>query len=308
MSKRLTDPSTPTTGDLDLLADLIGGSAVGTLSARAWYAGRWSLAFASSEEVGFHIVGEGEVDLRLEDGTVERLRRGDVALVSAAHILATDLRRRPVPFTLERGAAMSVDEEDGDVCLLCGAYRVDRTARHPVFDSLPPAIVLRSGQRHPSVDAMVAVLDSEFQRQAPGARAVATRLIDAMLVYILRHWIESDCPRASRWLKALRDPVLARALALIHNEYSTAWSLDTLARAAGTSRASLARNFTAEVGTPPMQFLTERRLFVARGLLESSSMSLEEVARAVGYATAFSLSKAFKRHYGESPRHLQRSA
>jgi len=177
-----------------------------------------------------------------------------------------------------------------------------------VFDNLPPAIILRAGERHPSVDAMVQVIDSEFRRQAPGARAVATRLIDAMLVYILRHWIESDCPRASRWLKALRDPVLARALALVHSRYREAWTLDTLARAVGTSRASLARNFAAEVGTPPMLFLAQRRLMVARGLLETSAMSLDEIAGEVGYASGFSLSKAFKRQYGESPRDVRHSA
>ncbi len=307
MSDRLNTSLSPPVGDLDLLADLVGGSAVGTLSARAWYAGRWSLRFASSDEVGFHIVGAGEVFLQLEDGTVETLRQGDVALVSTSHVLASDLRRTPKPFTLERGASMTVGENDGDVCLLCGAYRIEASARHPVFESLPPAIVLRAGERHPSVDAMVDVIDSEFRRHAPGARAVATRLIDAMLIYILRHWLESDCPRASGWLKALRDPVLARALALIHTRYGNAWTLDALARAAGTSRASLARNFTAEVGTPPMHFLAERRLCVARGLLDTSSMSLDEIAHAVGYASGFSLSKAFKRHYGESPRHLGRS-
>ena len=308
MSQRLNTSFSAPQGDLDLLADLVGRSAVGTLSARAWYAGRWSLRFASTDEVGFHIVADGEVSLRLEDGTVQTLRRGDVALVSTSHVLATDLRRAPKPFTIERGASMTVGEDEGDVCLLCGAYRIEDAAQHPVFASLPPVIVLRAGDRHPSVDAMVEVIDSEFRRHAPGAHAVATRLIDAMLIYIVRHWLESDCPRAGGWLKALRDPVLARALALIHNEYAAAWTLASLARAAGTSRASLARNFTAEVGTPPMQFLAERRLSVARGLIDTSSMTLDEVAHAVGYASGFSLSKAFKRQYGESPRRLGHSS
>ena len=307
MSQRLTVPSSPA-GDLDLLAELVGRSAVGTLRARGWYAGRWSLRFESSEEAGFHIVGEGEVFLRLEDGTVETLRQGDIALVSAAHVLATDLRRKPKLFSHENGAALAVEEGEGEVCLLCGAYRLERTGHHPVFDNLPPAIILRAGERHPSVDAMVQLMDSEFRRQAPGARAVATRLIDAMFIYILRHWIERDCPRASRWLKALSDPVLARALALIHSQYREPWTLDTLARASGSSRASLARNFTADVGTPPMLFLAQRRLVVARGLLETSAMSLDQIAAEVGYASGFSLSKAFKRQYGESPRDVRRSA
>ena len=307
MSNRLETVSAVAPGpasELDLLADIVRSSHVGTLSARGWYAGAWSLRFEASRDCGFHIVTAGEVTLQLDDGTAHALHAGDVVLVSAPHVLATDLRRRPRPFSKEVAAGMAVEEAEADTGLLCGAYLLDDVAQHPVFSNLPETIILRAGARDPSVDAMIAVLDAEFRTHAPGSRAVADRLIDAMLVYILRHWVQSDCPRASGWLKALRDPVLGRALALIHGQYAQTWTLERLARASGTSRASLARHFTAEVGTSPMQFLTERRLSVARGLVQNTAMSLDEVATAVGYASGFSLSKAFKRTYGESPRRL----
>ncbi|MEM6293083.1 MAG: AraC family transcriptional regulator [Myxococcota bacterium] len=291
-------------GELDLLADIVRSSHVGTISARGWYAGGWSLRFEATRDCGFHIVTAGEVSLRLDDGPTVTLRAGDVVLVSTPHVLATDLRRTPVTFSKDTAARMAVEESEAETGLLCGAYLLDDVAQHPVFANLPETIVLRAGARDPSVDAMITVLDGEFRAQAPGGRAVADRLIDAMLVYILRHWVQSDCPRASGWLKALRDPVLGRALALIHGEYAQPWTLERLARASGTSRASLARHFTAEVGTSPMQFLTERRLSVARGLVQSTAMSLDEVATSVGYASGFSLSKAFKRTYGQSPRRL----
>lgn len=302
MSTRLNTPTHPPAGDLDLLADIVTGTHLDTISARGWYAGSWALRFESTRDRGFHIVLAGEVSVRVEDGATYRLGPGDVALVGVPHVLASDLARTPQPFTPAVATSLAVDETKGDTCLLCGAYIFDDAEQHPVFGNLPPIIVLRAGERHRSVDAMIQLLDAEFRVIAPGARAVAARLIDAMLVYILRHWIDGDCPAARGWIRALRDPVLARALALVHREYARPWTLDALARASGTSRASLARNFAAEVGTSPMQFLAERRLAVAHELLSSSSSSLDEIATRVGYASAFSLSKAYKRIYGQAPR------
>ena len=75
-----------------------------------------------------------------------------------------------------------------------------------------------------------------------------------------------------------------------------------LALAAGTMAAPP----TAAVGTTPMRFLTQRRLDVAEGLMQRTKMTLEEIAGEVGYGSAFSLSKAFKREFGEAPAHWVR--
>ena len=288
--------------NLDLLADLVAQSHRGTLYERGAYTGAWNLAFAQASDRGFHVVLDGEVFVRLADGTVLTLQKGDLILLSVEHELATDLSRPARRFT--PGAAAPLLSDTGEVTLLCGAYALTDPDRHPVFANLPPAIVLRAGQRDPAVDAVIHVLDLELSGDAPGGRTVAERLIDTLLVYALRHFLEEACPRRHGWLKALRNPVLARALALIHRDYATDWTLASLARASGTSRASLARHFAAEVGTTPMQYLTERRLDAARRLLTTGTASLSEVADVVGYASQFSLSKAFKRQYGKAPSHF----
>ncbi|MEM1349854.1 MAG: helix-turn-helix domain-containing protein, partial [Myxococcota bacterium] len=148
------------------------------------------------------------------------------------------------------------------------------------------------------------LLDVEVQHEAPGSHTVIRRLVDALLVYALRHHIERASPTQLGWLNALRDPALSRALSLMHKEYAKPWTLESLARASGTSRASLARHFVAEVGSTPIQYLTARRLHAARRLMVHTTLSLDEVADEVGYASAFSLSKAFKRHFGAAPTHL----
>ena len=289
-------------GGLDLLADMVAASHEGTEYTRSSHSGRWGYAFSDTTNRGFHIVARGAVWLRLEgEEGLRRLEEGDIVLLRARHALLSDPESEVVEFTREHAAG----GDDGDVCLMCGVYRLSGEA-HPVFDNLPPLIHVPRDDREATIDAVVELLERECASQAPGGRAIVERLVDALLLYILRHWLARACPREAGWLKALRDPVLARALALMHNDYGAPWTLTSLARAAGTSRASLSRHFTAEVGASPIHYLTERRLDVARRLLEGTARSLDEVAAEVGYGSGFALSKAFKRRFGLAPTHFVR--
>ncbi len=305
MSNRINAPEMQEFGELDLLADILADSHRGIVYARRWYPDEWALGIDEPNVCAFYAVTSGELVVRLSTGRTETLREGDVALVAGSHVIASDEDTSPQPFTIERVQSLAVAEGAGPLCMLCWAYLID-VVNHPVFSRLPPVLLLRAGHRDRSVDALIKLLDREFRSFAPGGRALVSRLIDAMLVCMLRHWIESAETSGQSWIGGLRDPVVARALALIHNEYASTWTLDTLARASGASRATLARNFVAAVGTTPMRFLAQRRIAVARGMLERTTMTLEEIAGDVGYGSAFSLSKAFKREVGEAPAHVRR--
>lgn len=300
MSARITTPDMDPFGDLDVLADILADSHRGVVYARRWYRGGWAHALEGTQSCGFFVVTHGELTIRVPDRELLVLGPGDLALVAGPHVFAADANATPRPFSLERVRSFAVEEGTGELCMLCGAYLAD-IPNHPVFSKLPPLIVLRAGQRESSVDALVGLLDQEFRVPGPGTRTVAARYIDAMLICILRHWIRAGGPGAKSWLRGLGDPVLARALGFIHAEYARAWTLDTLARASGASRATLARNFVSTVGVTPMRFLTQRRLEVAQGLIEHTSMTLDEVASEVGYSSGFALSKAFKRERGVAP-------
>jgi AraC-like DNA-binding protein len=77
--------------------------------------------------------------------------------------------------------------------------------------------------------------------------------------------------------------------------------VELLATKLGVSRSALARRFTALVGEPPMAHLTRWRLSLAADLLEDPALTLEAIARRVGYATPYALSTAFKRTRGLTP-------
>jgi AraC-like DNA-binding protein len=87
----------------------------------------------------------------------------------------------------------------------------------------------------------------------------------------------------------------------MYNNPKHPWTVANLAAAAGISRATFARRFTALVGEPPIAFLTAWRVALAADLLETSEATIAAVAHRVGYSTPFALSAAFKRVNGVSP-------
>ncbi len=118
---------------------------------------------------------------------------------------------------------------------------------------------------------------------------------------MLRAWFARPEAGAPAWYRAYGDPVVGPALRLLHNSPERPWTVASLARATGASRAALARRFTELVGEPPMTFLTGWRIALAADLLREPGATVGSVAPQVGYGSAFALSTAFKRLRGISP-------
>ena len=87
----------------------------------------------------------------------------------------------------------------------------------------------------------------------------------------------------------------------MHADPASPWSVEALARVSGASRATLARKFVAEVGPPPLAYLTRIRLEDAARRLKTSADGLAEVAARVGYQSEFAFSRAFCREFGLAP-------
>ncbi|HEX3770533.1 MAG TPA: AraC family transcriptional regulator [Polyangiaceae bacterium] len=104
------------------------------------------------------------------------------------------------------------------------------------------------------------------------------------------------------------DSFVERALAAMKREPSRRWTVSSLARVAGLSRAPFARRFERATGRSPARYLAELRLRLAATRLVTSDARLAEIAGEIGYATEFSFAKAFKRSYGVAPGYFRKRA
>lgn len=187
----------------------------------------------------------------------------------------------------------------GSTVLLTGTYEKHGEVSGRLLSALPPLVVLSKGALDSS---LVELLSEEVVKDLPGQEIVLDRLLDLLLIAAVRAWLAMAADGAPAWLRAQSDPVVGRALRLIHSHTAHPWTVASLAAACGVSRAAFARRFSELVGEPPMAYLTRWRLTLAADLLREPDATVAAVARQVGYGTAFALSNAFKRERGISPR------
>jgi AraC-like DNA-binding protein len=261
-------------------------------------------------------VSEQEEPIILGPGDLVLLPHGSAHTLAAATTTA-DPRRAPEVTPLTR----LHDEPDtsmtpGSLVMLCGAYVLDHDRRHPLMGELPDVVHLpvRHG-RHPALRTTVDLLGAELDRPAPGASALRSALLDALLVYMVRAWFVERSERSERseqsersehhapigWGAALHDPAIASALDAVHTDPGKRWTVEMLAARARLSRATFSRRFTAAVAAPPMAYLAWWRMTLAARALRDSDAPLSVIARQVGYASEFAFANAFKREHGVAP-------
>lgn len=299
---------------MDVLADVLSATKIGgTVTARVYAAGPWGIEFPHLASAVFHHIAQGSCWLRRPGAEPLALAAGDLVLLPAGsgHAMASDPTGPTVRFEdVTRahrsgpGARIDFPGPGPDTRVVCGGYRFDTHASHPLL-TLPPVLLLRadpSARRHDLTETL-RMLTAELADPAPGSQTITERLVDVLFVHILRQWAASrDAPdHGTTWWAALRDPEVAAAISLIHEEPGRTWTVDTLAREVGVSRATLSRRFTRLVGEPPLAYLTRWRLEIAARRLRETSDSVTRIANTVGYTSEFAFSRAFTRHRGTPP-------
>jgi len=310
---------------MDNLAGLLDGPrARGAFALRTVMRAPWSLRILAESPVTLIAVVRGEAWVVPDDGALVRLGPGDIAVTRAPdHYNVSDTPTTPPDVVIHPGQrccdldGASVTERmthgvrtwgndpDGETVFLVGAYEHLSNISDRLLRALPPVLSL-SGDEWES--PLVPLLCEEVVKDEPGQAAVLDRLLDLLLTAVLKAWFaqrETDRPA---WWRSQGDPIVERALHMIHDAPAHPWTIDELAAKAGASRASLARRFRDLVGEPPMTFLKNWRMAVAADLLCEPGETVSTVAEKVGYATPFAFSAAFKRVRGLSPQEHRISA
>jgi AraC-like DNA-binding protein len=157
------------------------------------------------------------------------------------------------------------------------------------------------GLSHGWLETFARQVVEESRAGRAGAEEVLTRLAELMFIEVLRRHLEALGPEQTGWLAGLRDPVVGRALSLVHARPQHPWTLEELAQETGSSRSKFAERFARLVGRPPMQYIAGWRMQVAAGLLTRTGAKVAAVASEVGYDSEAAFSRAFKKATGLSP-------
>lgn len=262
----------------------------------------------NQQVIAFHVVVDGHCVLRCGDDPWLALRAGDAVVLAhgGTHALGDRPQDSPLPIRHVIGNkrlceidALSFGSVDKPrVRLLCGFLGCQCRAFEPLFASLPDLFRVHLDAHSRSlVDAAL----REIAMDTPGGLPVRTRMTEVLFMQALRGYLDSLPGDAQGLLAGIRDPVVGRAMQLMHARLRHDWTVQSLADAAASSRSHLATRFREILGQPPMQYLTTLRMHRAARLLRQGGCTVAGLAEEVGYASPAAFQRAFKRHFGMAP-------
>jgi AraC-like DNA-binding protein len=312
---------------MDAITGLLEGpKARGAFLLKSVFNPPWALRIEDRAPISVVTMVHGDAWARPDRADPVRLRPGDVAVMRGPDpYVISDALDTAVQITVgPEQRCSTVEGEDvtetmalgvrtwgdalgeGSAVMLSGTYQAPSEIGRRLLSTLPAVLVRPAGEGN---DPLVGLLAEEMARDEPGQELVLDRLLDLLLVNVLRGWLADPGSGAPAWYRAQSDPVVGPALRLLHDNPAHQWTVESIARKVGVSRAQLARRVTAVVGEPPMAYLADWRLTLAADLLREPDTTVATVAHRVGYSSGFALSSAFKRVRGITPQeHRARAA
>ena len=262
--------------------------------------------------IPYHFVLDGRMRVGMEDGRTFDLAAGDSIMFprNDVHVLGSDLSRPALPSRdfvrqpMEGGLySMTIGRGPAPTRIVCGFLGAEQVTGNPVIAALPPALHLdgRPGSAGDWIRTSFHHAAEQIAAGRMGSEVMMSRLSELLFVEAIQRYAESLDGGQSGWLAGLKDPYVARALALLHARVAEDWTVDALGREVGLSRSALAERFVEVIGMPPMQYLANWRIHVAAHELISSKKPISQIAEEVGYDSEASFTRAFKRVMAAPP-------
>jgi AraC-like DNA-binding protein len=270
------------------------------------------------EVIGFHYVAEGRFRVRIEGEPDCELAQGEAVMLPRNDLHAfgggRDLQPIPVSDLIQPPNAQGISRMahgggGARTRLICGFLGGNEQLR-PLLTALPRVMPVRLATLPGGewIEGSMAHAAQTLAEGRPGAATVLTKISELLFAELVRHYVSELPPEQTGWLAGLRDPVVGRALELLHARVQEDWTTEALARAVNMSRSAFAERFAAIVGHPPMRYLTSWRMLLARQKLRETHASVAQVAFDVGYESEAAFTRAFRRECGAPPAQWRRHA
>ncbi len=183
--------------------------------------------------------------------------------------------------------------------------------RYPKVELLTDQIVVADwpiatgGAAMAQLDLMLALI----------TRFTGPRLAKTCANYLLLDERRSQAPFMAITYLAGQEPRIAKAESWVRSNIARDFSMKELADAVALAPRTFARHIAVTCGLSPIQFVQRIRVERARYLLETTRLSVEEIARQVGYAEPSTLRRLIRRetthppaHFRPQPEHVARMA
>lgn len=269
------------------------------------------LGLAPANIISYHYVSEGRMLLELDGHEPVPVESGEIVLLphNEPHRLCSALGLDPVD-----AEGLMVAGGDGALArivhggggertrMLCG-FLANELHNDPLIRVLPRVLKVRLDDAPSTawVESTMRFGAQEVASRSARSPALLARLAELLFVEAVRRYLEALPPGQTGWRAGIADPMIGRALALLHRRLEAAWTAEELARAVGLSRSAFAERFTRIMGETPMRYLTQQRLQVAARRLETPGASIAQIAAEVGYESEAAFNRAFKRNFGSPP-------
>ena len=271
--------------------------------------GRWAVGFRERHDLLFFRVDRGSCLLLQSQRKPVNLAPGDFVLIRtiAPFALASDQQTEPVDsetlVATTRSTTMRVGIGKAEATTIRGGRFVfDTTNEELLMQLLPPFLHVASREAMSArTRALLAMNEEENNAPGPGSEFVVARLMEVLLVELLRREAVDIQPIKTGLLHGLGDPLIARALIALHSAPAKAWTTAQLARRSGCSRSAFSLRFTSLVGIAPMGYLHRWRMAIAKDELHRGQRTVAEIAFLVGFQSGPAFTRAFTRTVGCAP-------
>jgi AraC-like DNA-binding protein len=273
----------------------------------------WTIGFRPTNVVVFGQVMEGACHVEREDGISFDLEAGDFMLMAAPPnwTMSAFGGGTEVDFgaVVENpGLLLSVAHRPQVTRFMAGNFKFEAANRDLISTLMLPIVHVRGNEIAAArLGALLATFGDEAVADRPGRSLVLERLLGVILIEALRYRPADIVDGRRGLLTGLADPKIGRSLSIMHSDTKRPWTLAALAREVGMSRSAFASRFVQLVGIPPIEYLANWRMTLAKSALVSSELPMTDIAEMAGYQSVSAFSTAFKRETGYAPTLYMRS-
>ena len=277
----------------------------------------------------FHILVDGSCEVVCQSHPATAMQAGDVIVFPRGdqHTMRSDAAATSAPLASifspgrhDETPQLSYGGGGRTSRFVCGYLNCDQRFS-PLVEALPTMLLVRSRDDYSSIEAIdvggskptvvppgsgtwlgttLKFTVNEARAARPGNAAMLGRLTELMFVEILREYMQRLPVTQGGWLAGVNDPIVGKALRLLHGNPARNWTVDALAHEGAASRSVLAQRFTELVGESPIRYLANWRMQLAKQMMRDGTR-IQDVATRVGYDSEAAFNRAFKRATGCPP-------